>query len=716
VSTIQLDVVREASENCVTGEWTNLFERLRFIASADRGAKVAISDDRSTLTYAELVDSSAAFCAQLQDVGIQPLDPVGVVLGNCREFLIAAFGIFKHGAVLVPLNPQLREAELLKTAEDCQLRALVTATRNSGVAQALIDQPGPAEHAWLCSSESDQWQYRSSSGKLPRRVTKRSIDMPAMPQWPAIIQYSTGSMGYPKRVTRTHAQLIGEFAAVSNVLQTTPQDRILGVAQFFHSHGLMNSAMQALLAGATLHIVSSFLPRDMARLIERERITIFPGVPFMFDLLAELPERHDFSSVRLVISAGAPLSQKTEREFAEKYAVRIRQLYGTTETGAISIQVGSSNESAPSAGTPIAGVSVRILDDQNNPVAAGITGRVEITNPYAACAYDNTSGNEESHFAGSALFPGDIGRVSPSGELALCGRHRGFINVGGNKVDPSEIERVLRDLPGVTEAVVFGVSDGHAGEKIKAVLASPSDISRMAVRSHCVRHLAEFKQPKVIEIRKELPKSPLGKVLRKYLMDEAAGGRPGYVFDPLSGCRLTPDSAAAGDDPLRLATLPPFLRVLLVTDGTVTKCIEAYFLEPVEVDVLVHAYLTSEREYPVIGVVPGDPILRRCVVLRGQITRSAYAFAESIMACDRVPADMKRKLIEGAKGIGELLRESKKETYRELLRVRQADAGEWAMHLGVEKETGVLIRDYKIHLDGQAAMEIEEVFPLSRFN
>jgi long-chain acyl-CoA synthetase len=715
MSTYQLNALHRASETCIPGESTNLFERLSFIASADSGAKVALSDSRSTLTYAELADMSAAFSIQLQDAGIQPLDNIGVVLGNCREFLIAAFGIFKHGAVLVPLNPQLREAELLKYAVDCQLRALVTATRNSGVAQTLIDQGAPVEHAWLCPLESDQWMYRSSTGKHSRRATQRSMDRPATLQWPAVIQYSTGSMGYPKRVTRSHAKLLGEFTAVSAVLTTTPQEHILGVAPFFHSHGLMNSAMQALLAGATLHVVSSFLPRDVGRLIERERITVFPGVPFMFDLLAELPERHDFSSIRLAISAGAPLSQKTAGEFAEKYAIRIRQLYGTTETGVISIQDENSDEAVPSAGTPIAGVSVRIVDDMSHPVAAGTAGRVEITSPFTAAAYDNTSGNDESYFAGNAFFPGDLGRISQSGELTLCGRHRGFINVGGNKVDPAEIEAVLRNLPGVAEAVVFGVSDANAGEKIKAVLASPSDISRMAVRSHCVRYLAEFKQPKVIEIRKELPKSPLGKVLRKYLMDEASSGGPGFGFDPLSGVRLTPDPAATADDPLRLATLPPFLRVLLVTDGTVTKCIEAYFLEPVEVDVLVHAYVTSERDYPDIGVVPGDPILRRCVVLRGHITRSAYAFAESIMACNRVPSDMKRKLIEGAKGIGELLREGKKETYRELSRVRHADAGEWAIHLGVEKDAGVLIRDYKIHLDGRAAMEIEEVFPVSRF-
>jgi chorismate-pyruvate lyase len=365
-------------------------------------------------------------------------------------------------------------------------------------------------------------------------------------------------------------------------------------------------------------------------------------------------------------------------------------------------------------GEPVGGVSVRIVNDASCPVPAGTPGRVEITSAYAASVYDNTAGNEESCFAGGAFLPGDIGQMSAHGELTLCGRHRAFINVGGNKVDPGEIEAALRGVPGVTEAVVFGVPDGPSGEKVKAVLAAPSSVSKMMVRAHCVRNLAEYKHPKVIEIRTELPKSPLGKILRKYLLDEASGGGPSFLFDPRTGFHAAGSSSVASDA-LDLSTLPPFLRALLVTDGTVTKNIEAYFWEPIEVEVLAHEYVTSERYYADVEVAPGDPILRRCVILRGKLTRSAYAFAESILASNLVSRDMRRMLIEGRKGIGELLRQGKKETYRELSTVCRAEAGEWAIHLGVEKDASVLIRDYTIRLDGRAAMQIEEIFPVARF-
>lgn len=175
------------------------------------------------------------------------------------------------------------------------------------------------------------------------------------------------------------------------------------------------------------------------------------------------------------------------------------------------------------------------------------------------------------------------------------------------------------------------------------------------------------------------------------------------------------DSELADDGSLRLATLPPFLRVLLVTDGTVTRSLGAYFAERIDVEVLLHADMKSEQNRPDIEVVAGDPIVKRCVILRGVLTRSAYVFAQTIIAIDRLAPAVKRRLAEGPKGIGEVLREGKVETYRDLVGIRRARAEEWAAHLGVDRDSDVLVRDYRIHHLGRAAIEIEEVFPVSRY-
>lgn len=693
-----------------------LFGRLWSLASSAIGTDVAISDARATLTYAQLAHRAITFAEELREAGVQAGDPVGVFLGNSREFLIATFGIWKHGAVLVPLNPQLREQELIKSMHDCGLRSLVTSARNHALVEAIEDKGTLLERLWLCPLDRDEWIYRGCGVGKSANAAEPVTRVQSMSERPALIQYSTGSTGHAKRITRSDAMLLRESTSVSGVLGVTSSDRVLGVAPFFHSHGLMNSAMLALLSGASLHVVHSFLPRDVARLIAREGITGFPGVPFMFDLLNEPRDAQDFSSIRFAISAGAPLPVATAEAFERQYGVRIRQLYGTTETGVIAIQSDDPRADIAAVGRPVPGVSVRIVNERREQVEAGTVGRVEITSTFAATAYDNTTGNEECRFEHGVFFPGDLGRLAANGELTLCGRHRGFINVGGSKVDPAEIEAALRELPGVDEAVVFGVPDGAAGEKIKAVVASGTGITREALRMHCAEHLAEFKVPKIVECRKELPKSPLGKILRKYLMDEAAEGQPRTVFDPTRGFRIVSESDPAPPDAIELATLPPFLRVLLVTDGTVTKSIEAHFWEPVDVEVLEHASMPSERARPGIGVHIGDLVLRRCVILRGRVTRSVYAFAESIIAHDRVPAAMSSQLIQGAKGIGELLRDEKTETYRELVSIRRGQAGELAVHLGVDGTAPVVAREYTIRFKGQAAMMIEEVFAVSRFH
>jgi chorismate-pyruvate lyase len=161
--------------------------------------------------------------------------------------------------------------------------------------------------------------------------------------------------------------------------------------------------------------------------------------------------------------------------------------------------------------------------------------------------------------------------------------------------------------------------------------------------------------------------------------------------------------------------LPPFLRVLLTTDGVVTQTLAAWFGEPIDVDVLSHCESRSERSYPEVGVAIGDRILSRRVVLRGRVTHEPYAVASSVVVSDSLPPEVRRRLVEERKGIGELLSASRLETYRELIAIRNGDAAERACHLGVVTGARVVSRIYKIHLNGRAAMLIEEAFAEERF-
>jgi long-chain acyl-CoA synthetase len=496
---------------------TGLFQQL---ARAGRTAQqIAIVDGHCKLTYDTLLELSSSFCDMLCAAGIQPRERVAVLLDNHSQFLVAAFGIWKRGAVLLPLSPQLREAEIVTCLSESDVRGIAISARNSSSIKSIRHGASPTGYAWFLLSEADQWAYEVSPNIPSAESEARSREAALDSTWPAVTQYSTGSMGLAKRVTRSHGQLIGEALSVSGLLHLTPADRILGVSPFFHSYGLIVSALTTLLSGSTLYPVASFVARRVADLIARERLTGFPGVPFMHQLMCELGPGHDLSSLRFVLSAGASLPASTAEAFEASYGLPIRQLYGSTETGVIATSdVREAIADKRSVGFPIPGVSVTIVDDTGQALPAGQMGLVKVHSPFAATDYERCPPRGESYFTADGFFPGDLGRLSEKGELTLGDRLRGFINASGFKVDPGEVEAVLLRHPEILEAVVLGIDAGAKGETVKAVIVSAC-ISQQAVRAHCARYLAPYKCPQIIELRSELPKNKMGKVLRKYLTD-----------------------------------------------------------------------------------------------------------------------------------------------------------------------------------------------------
>lgn len=479
---------------------------------------IAIDDGQSSLTYQELVSHVNAFAHKLQLAGVKPHDQAALILGNDAGFIIAVLAVWKLGSVVIPLDSKLQKEEFPKYFLDSGAKILITSSKNSAIAAFLNENDVVVEHAWFYASTCNEWNYETTTRRQSSASSIAMIETEPLPDWPALTQYSTGSTGAPKRVTRTHRQLVGEFLSVSTVFQLTSADRTLGAIPFFHSHGLKNAAMLPLFAGATLYAIDIFFPRDVARLIEKKRITIYPGVPFMFQQLSALPERHDFSSLRWVFSGAAFLPHATVQAFENAYSIRIRQVYGTTETGLICIQRESTRFNC--AGTAIPGVLVEIVDDDGDPVPEGKDGRIKVTSPFAAQRFENSNGNSECYFDGASYFPGDIGRILATGELMLSGRQRGFINVGGNKVDPAEVEAALLELPEISEVVVFGIPDSTSGERVKAVIVATVALSNMSIRAHLASRLADFKHPRLIEFRPKLPRNHLGKVQRKYLAEE----------------------------------------------------------------------------------------------------------------------------------------------------------------------------------------------------
>ena len=426
------------------GPRDHLSARLEAVVSRAQD-NVAIVAGDTIVTFGELARRVASFSAELADAGVQPRDRVAVVLPNGLEFVVAAFAVWKRGAILVPLHLQFREREILRYITDCSAHAIVTTEEMSRVVDAVMQEThGSVAHAWLCPKDGGTWVHRKSPSGQRATGAPPADDQALGADWPALTQFSTGSSGHPKRITRSHGHLIGEFEAVSEVLGRTEADRVLGVAPFYHSYGIMNGVVGPVLGGSRLYTVEKFFPRDVAQLVERERITGFPGGPFMFQLLAEMRERATFSSVRYAVSAGAPLPDSVVAAFKAKYGITVRELYGCTEAGVVCIEPEDQDRSREhSVGLPIPGVTVRIIDADGRPVPAGAKGRVEVISPYAAARYDQSEEQTDAHFVELALLPGrsrpsDAGRrparaPRTGSRLHQRRRQQGRSHRGGNR-------------------------------------------------------------------------------------------------------------------------------------------------------------------------------------------------------------------------------------------------------------------------------------------
>jgi long-chain acyl-CoA synthetase len=333
------------------------------------------------------------------------------------------------------------------------------------------------------------------------------------PDEDVLLAYSSGSTGRPKRVPRTNGQLWWEADSIVATMGLTPADTILCTIPMFHAYGMGCCFLAALRSGAGLVIADPHQPVALARkgvleLIEHEQITVFPAVPFVFRVLAEARTAADLSSVRLCFSAGNALPRSTFDAFDRAFGVPIRQLYGLTETGAVTVNLDEdADTTAASVGRPMPGIGIDVLDDAGNALDAGRIGDIAISSPAMTRRY------------GDRFATGDRGRLDETGRLFITGRRKLLIDVRGDKVDPIEVEDVLAVHPRVREVVVVGVPSEIEGEElIKAVVVGEDGCGERELIRFCRERLANYKVPRLVEFRDEIPRSSIGKVLRKYLV------------------------------------------------------------------------------------------------------------------------------------------------------------------------------------------------------
>ncbi len=486
------------------------------------GHPVAVFDG-GQLTYRQLDQASDRVAANLAAAGIKPGDRVALQLPNIPQFLISYFGILKAGAVVVPLNVLLRAPEITYHLEDSGALVLITW---AGVLAEAVKGAEAAEIAAIFAVGHPA----GSPGALP---FERLLDAAAPPvemamrqPWDtAVIVYTSGTTGRPKGAELTHIQLYMNADIPGRLFDVQPDDIVVTVLPLFHVFGLSSILDVCVRFGCTMSLIPRFTSAAVLSAIQRDRATIFEGVPTMFADLLSCPDldRYDLSSLRVAISGGASIPAPVLDAFEDRLGLVILEGYGMTETASTTtFNPSAAERRAYSVGKPIWGTQTEVWDAEGHPLPPGPehVGEVVTRGMHVMKGYLNRPEATAEAFTGDWLHTGDLGYIDQDGFLFIVSRKKELIIRGGYNVYPSEIENVLHAHPAVAEAAVVGVPDERLGEEVMAVVIvrATMELGKPEVISWCRERLAAYKCPRVVQFRAELPKNTLGKVLKDELV------------------------------------------------------------------------------------------------------------------------------------------------------------------------------------------------------
>jgi long-chain acyl-CoA synthetase len=487
-------------------------------AAAHHGVRTALVHGSEQVRYDALHERVSRAAAGLVALGVGRGQRVALVLDSGPAFATAFFAAGAAGAVAVPLDPVLPGPELEFFFRESGVRAAVVEPRLVPVARrAARGGTAPIEVVVPEGAEHRDARALGSFGGEGAEPTEPGHDDDAL------YHYSSGSTGRAKRLSRTHRQLLDEVDSFVEAASLEPDDAILGMVPLHHTYGLGCCLMAAVRSGGTLVLSDDRQPFVLRRartldLIEETRATVVAGVPIQYRMLAGARASRRLADVRLLFSAAAALPRATFDAFQQAYGRPIRQLYGCTETGVLTVNLDPDPAAtAGSVGRPLPRVRVAIRDRSGNEVEDGRIGDVAVASPGMTRGY--ADGEADRSFGDGWFATGDRGRLDDQGRLYLTGRTKLLIDVAGRKVDPIEVEDVLATHPRVREVVVVGVATGvEAEERVKAVVVPDGRCDERDLRRFCADRLAAYKVPELVELRDEIPRSPLGKILRSRLV------------------------------------------------------------------------------------------------------------------------------------------------------------------------------------------------------
>ena len=496
-------------------------------------SETALIYESERYSYERLDSCVRKFAAELIEAGIERGDKVAIMLPNVPEFTIAYYGILYAGAVVVSLNILLSADELDYQLTHSQAKAFILHADCSEAGLVGYRRCNTCNLLYFAYEGACEVPDGSREVSEVLKRTDQADVCQTMPDDSAVILYTSGTTGTPKGAELSHfnlyynAQYVAErlfslWPTEINVVQ--PGFVALGALPMYHIFGQVAVQSAMLIGGGSFVLVKRFTAEAAVAAIEKEKIVYLPGVPTMFfGILHDVGSNAaDLSSLKHCVSGGAPMPDDVKKTFAEKFGVVIQEGYGLTETSPLATaQRPNEAEKCGTAGKPIPGVDVKIVDKNDNETPQGERGEIVIRGHNIMKGYYRNPETTDEAMRNGWFHSGDIGYIDEGGNVFIVDRTKDMILRGGYNVYPREVEEVLYAHPAVMEAIVIGIPHERYGEEIKAVVAFKpgQQASPEEIITFCKKHLAAYKYPRHLEIMDSLPKGPTGKLLKRVLRD-----------------------------------------------------------------------------------------------------------------------------------------------------------------------------------------------------
>lgn len=506
-------------------------------------------------TFKEIYESSLKFANYLRLLGIEKGDRVAVMLPNCPQSVIAYYGILYAGGIVVQTNPLYTERELQYQMEDSGAKVILAldilypritkVLKNTKIENVIITAikdylPFPKN---LIYPFIQKRQYGFSvkvehkgMNHLFKEIMKLAKPTPIdnehfnFEEDIALLQYTGGTTGSPKGVMLTHKNLIANTKMCNAWMHKCKdgEEVFLGVLPFFHVYGMTTVLILAVMKCSKMVLIPKFDLNQMLKAIDKHKPTLFPGAPTMYIGILNHPniKKYDLSSIKACLSGSAPLPIEVQEKFEEITGGKLVEGYGLTETSPVTHAnfiwgkrvKGSIGVPWPDTDATI----LRIGEGEGEAVAPGEIGEIAIKGPQVMKGYWNRPEETAMSFVDGWFLTGDLGYMDEEGYFYIVDRKKDMIIAGGFNIYPREVEEVLYEHDAIQECVVVGIPDPYRGETVKAfiVLKEGKTVTSEELNEYARIHLASYKVPRSYEFRTELPKTAIGKILRRTLVEE----------------------------------------------------------------------------------------------------------------------------------------------------------------------------------------------------